>query len=67
MPIGRGSKVLALKPSDEQYLRFHMDTKDLIEELPDVFVDWGDPLEHMWYYTRTPAHPWSSKSSRSRC
>ncbi len=59
MPIGTGTGALALMPTDEQYLRFHMDTVDLIEELPGCFIDWGDPLEHVWFYTRTPASPWS--------
>lgn len=59
MPIGRGTGALSLAPSDEQYLRFHMETLDLRDELPGCFVDWGDPLEHVWFYTQTPAHPWS--------
>jgi MoaA/NifB/PqqE/SkfB family radical SAM enzyme len=59
MPIGTGTNSKALAPSDEQYLRFHMDTLDLANELDGCFVDWGDPLEHIWFYTRTPAHPWS--------
>lgn len=59
MPIGRGTEALDLAPTDEQYLRFHMDTIDLREELPGCFVDWGDPLEHVWFYLDTPAHPWS--------
>ncbi len=59
MPIGRGKSTLDLMPTDEQYQRFNMDTQELIEELPGVFVDWGDPLEHMWFYTRTAAAPWS--------
>ena len=59
MPIGTGADAADLAPSDEQYLRFHMDTKDLQDELPGVFVDWGDPLEHIWFYTRTAARPWS--------
>ena len=59
MPIGQGRHALDLIPSDEQYLRFHMDTRDLQVELPGCFVDWGDPLEHVWFYTRTAARPWS--------
>jgi hypothetical protein len=23
-----------------------------------VYVDWGDPLEHLWFYTKTAAVPW---------
>jgi MoaA/NifB/PqqE/SkfB family radical SAM enzyme len=59
MPIGTGAKAIGLMPTDEQYLRFHMDTTDLQAELPGCYVDWGDPLEHIWFYTRTAAHPWS--------
>jgi|CXWL01.1.fsa_nt_gi MoaA/NifB/PqqE/SkfB family radical SAM enzyme len=58
MPIGRGKGALDLMPSDEDYQRFHMDTQDMLAELPHSFIDWGDPLEHMWYYTRTAATPW---------
>ena len=59
MPIGTGTAALHLMPTDEQYLRFHLDTLDLSAELPGCFIDWGDPLEHVWFYTRTPAYPWS--------
>jgi hypothetical protein len=59
MPIARGKGALDLLPTDEAYQQFHMDTEELVRELPGCFVDWGDPLEHMWYYTRTAATPWS--------
>jgi MoaA/NifB/PqqE/SkfB family radical SAM enzyme len=59
MPIGRGKESLDLKPTDEQYLQFQLDTQEMTRELAGVFVDWGDPLEHIWFYTATPAHPWA--------
>jgi MoaA/NifB/PqqE/SkfB family radical SAM enzyme len=59
MPIGRGRYQPELAPSDEQYLRFHMDTRELADELRGCFVDWGDPLEHIFFWTRTGAPPWS--------
>jgi len=59
MPIGSGTGAKNLMPTDEQYLRFHMETQDLAQELPGCYVDWGDPLEHVWFYTSTAAHPWS--------
>ena len=59
MPIGEGANAVDLAPTDEQYLQFHMDTRDLGAELPGCFIDWGDPLEHVWFYTRTAAGPWS--------
>lgn len=59
MPIGEGRNAPHLMPTDEQYQQFHLDTIELGEELPRCFVDWGDPLEHIWFYTQTPATPWS--------
>jgi hypothetical protein len=29
-------------------------------ENSDVFVDWGDPLEHLWFYAFTEANCWST-------
>lgn len=59
MPIGQGTEALSLMPTDEQYLQFQLDTMDLEGELPGCFVDWGDPLEHIWFYTKTPSNPWN--------
>jgi MoaA/NifB/PqqE/SkfB family radical SAM enzyme len=61
MPLGRGAlNAGQLQPSDDEYLRFHFDLQDAQLEYPDVFVDWGDPLEHLWFYAFTEANCWST-------
>jgi len=61
MPLGRGALNAAqLQPSDEAYLKFHFDLYDAQVAWPDIFVDWGDPLEHLWFYSFTEANCWST-------
>lgn len=55
MPIGRGRYSKDLVPSDEQYQKFHLEMFDLNAELQGCHVDWGDPIEHIWFFTRTEA------------
>lgn len=60
MPLGRGVYAKDLQPSDEDYLRFHFTLKDMQLQRPDLFIDWGDPIEHLWFYALTEANCWAT-------
>jgi MoaA/NifB/PqqE/SkfB family radical SAM enzyme len=61
MPLGRGAHhAKALQPTDEEYLRFHFELKDMQVRYPELYVDWGDPIEHLWFYALTEANCWST-------
>jgi MoaA/NifB/PqqE/SkfB family radical SAM enzyme len=61
MPLGCGAhNAQDLQPTDEEYLRFHFALRELQIRHPEVFVDWGDPVEHLWFYAFTEANCWST-------
>lgn len=61
MPLGRGAENAAdLNPTADEYMRFHFDLNEMQIRHPDVIVDWGDPLEHIWFYTATEASCWTA-------
>lgn len=61
MALGRGARnARDLQPSDEDYLRFHVELREMQQRYPEVLVDWGDPLEHIWFYAFTEAHCWTT-------
>ena len=62
MPIGRGAySYQDCAPTAAQYLSLQRMIADLthtyMKEGTRIFIDWGDPLEHIWYYTETEAMP----------
>lgn len=63
MSCGRaGDSYDQLRPSSEQYLVLQMMIQQLNTELMPLYsgtqpIQWGDPLEHIWFFTQTSAAP----------
>ncbi|MCB5953041.1 radical SAM protein [Enterococcus sp. BWT-B8] len=55
MPIGRANQNISILPSQEQYRTLRRQVlikeRDYIEGKSNVKLDWGDPLEHLFFYT----------------
>lgn len=62
MPIGRGADSYQdYVPNADQYLSLQIMIIELrhkyMMEGRHLSIEWGDPLEHIWYYTETEAMP----------